>query len=86
MALIKEFGIYPPGDLVQIKSGELAVVVRRGENASTPTVACITDRFGTLVVTSVRRDTAEPEFAIVSAQSDEVLAVRVPPERVYGLL
>jgi HD-GYP domain-containing protein (c-di-GMP phosphodiesterase class II) len=86
MALIKEFGIYPPGDLVQIKTGELAVVVRRGANASTPTVACITDRSGIPVVASVRRDTAKPEFAIVSTPGDKALVVRVPPERLYGLV
>ena len=32
-ALIKEFGIYPPGDFVKLRSGELAVVIRRGANA-----------------------------------------------------
>jgi HD-GYP domain-containing protein (c-di-GMP phosphodiesterase class II) len=86
MAIIKEFGIYPPGNFVQIKSGELAVVVRRGENASAPMVACITDRSGIPVASSLRRDTAKPEFAIVSTPTDKSLVLRIPPERLYGLV
>ena len=31
------------------------------------------------------RDTAKPEFAIASLLRDQVLVLRVPPERLYGL-
>lgn len=84
-ALIKEFGIYPPGDFVRLKSGELAVVVRRGASAAPPEVAAITDRSGTPIVAAPRRDTAKPEFAIVGPVADKRLVLRVPPERFYGL-
>lgn len=84
-AIIKEFGIYPPGEFVQLKSGELAVVVRRSANARTPQAASITDRHGMPMVSTVPRDTAKPEFAIVSVASDKALVLRVPPERLYGL-
>lgn len=84
-ALIKEFGIYPPGDFVQIKSGELAVVVRRGATAMVPEVATITDRQGMPTVNTVRRDTARPEFAIVGKPTDKSLVQRLLPERLYGL-
>jgi len=85
-ALIKEFGIYPPGDFVLLKSGEMAVVVRRGPTATTPEVAAITDRKGMPVTSSVRRDTAKPEFAIAGPAPDKALALRVPPERLFGLV
>ena len=85
-ALIKEFGIYPPGDFVLLKSGEMAVVVRRGPTATTPEVAAITDRKGMPVTSSVRRDTAKPEFAIAGPAPDMALALRVPPERLFGLV
>jgi HD-GYP domain-containing protein (c-di-GMP phosphodiesterase class II) len=85
-ALIKEFGIYPPGDFVLLKSGEMAVVVRRGPTATTPEVAAITDRKGMPVTSSVRRDTAKPEFAIAGPAPDKSLALRVPPERLFGLV
>jgi HD-GYP domain-containing protein (c-di-GMP phosphodiesterase class II) len=85
-ALIKEFGIFPPGDFVQLKSGEMAVVVRRGPTATTPEVAAITDRKGMPVTSSVRRDTAKPEFAIAGPAADKALVLRLPPERLFGLV
>lgn len=84
-AIIKEFGIYPPGEYVQLKSGEFGVVVRRGASAGTPQVACITDRKGAPSISTLVRDTAAPEFAIVSLPADKTLVNRVPPERLYGL-
>lgn len=84
-AIIKEFGIFPPGDFVQLKSGEMAVVVRRAANARTPLAAAITDRHGMPTVHTTVRDTAKPEFAIVSIVADKSLVLRVPPERLYGL-
>lgn len=85
-AMIKEFGIYPPGDFVLLKSGELAVVVRRGATAMVPTVAAITDRHGSPIIGTVRRDTARPEFAIAGPAPDKRLVLRVPPERLFGLV
>jgi HD-GYP domain-containing protein (c-di-GMP phosphodiesterase class II) len=84
-AIVKEVGIYPPGELVQLKSGEQAVVVRRTANASMPMAASITDRSGMPVVNTVVRDTSRPEFAIQSAVTDKGLVQRMVPERLYGL-
>jgi HD-GYP domain-containing protein (c-di-GMP phosphodiesterase class II) len=85
-ALIKEFGIYPPGDFVLLRSGEMAVVVRRGATATTPEVAAITDRKGVPVTSSARRDSAKPEFAIVGPAPDKRLVLRLPPERLFGIV
>jgi HD-GYP domain-containing protein (c-di-GMP phosphodiesterase class II) len=85
MAIIKEFGIYPPGELVKLKTGELAVVIRRTASASTPIAASITDRTGVPVLNIVRRDTSRPEHAIAGFVADKSLLDRVPPERLYGL-
>lgn len=84
-AIIKEFGIYPPGDFVQLKSGEMAVVVRRTANVRSPLAAAITDRHGMPMVSTIVRDTAKAEFAITSVVADKSLVLRVPPERLYGL-
>ena len=84
-AIIKEFGIYPPGEFVQLKSGELAVVVRRSADARSPLAASITDRHGMPNVNTVVRDTAKPEFAITALASEKNLVLRVPPERLFGL-
>ena len=85
MAIIKEFGIYPPGEFVQLRNGEMAVVVRRGEQAAAPVASAITDRAGVPSIQTVRRDTARPEYAIVGLVADKALVERVPPERLYGI-
>lgn len=84
-AIIKEFGIYPPGEFVQLKSGELAVVVRRAADARTPLAAGVTDRHGMPSVNTVLRDTAKPEFAITGLAPDKNLMLRMPPERLFGI-
>jgi HD-GYP domain-containing protein (c-di-GMP phosphodiesterase class II) len=84
-AIIKEFGIYPPGEFVQLKSGEQAVVVRRGASATTPLAAAVTDKAGVPSINTPIRNTAKPEFAIASLLRDQLLVLRVPPERLYGL-
>lgn len=83
-ALIRELGLYPPGDFVQLANGEQGIVVRRGAEARTPLVAAVTDTQGRSVTTTVQRDTAQPEFAITGPAPDRSLLVRVPPERLYG--
>lgn len=83
-AIIKEFGIYPPGDFVKLASGELGLVVQRTGNARAPIVAAITDTAGRPVSHTLRRDTAQAEFAITGVHSDPTLLKRLPPERLYG--
>jgi HD-GYP domain-containing protein (c-di-GMP phosphodiesterase class II) len=83
-AVIKELGIYPPGDFVKLASGELGIVVQRTANARAPIVASITDTAGRPVPHTVRHDTAQAEFAIKATASDKVMLMRLPPERLFG--
>ena len=69
-ALIKEFGLYPPGCFVRLASGETGIVVRRGPSAHTPVVAAMTSPRGVSLRKPVRRDTAMPQHAIVAALSE----------------
>lgn len=85
-ALIKPLGVYPPGDLVKLRNGEVAVVIRRGATAAAPLVAAITNRLGKPTVATTQRDSAQAEFAIDSAVPDHGAFGRILPERVYGLL
>ncbi|MEO8119027.1 MAG: HD domain-containing phosphohydrolase [Rhodoferax sp.] len=82
--VIKEFGIYPPGDFVKLASGELGVVVQRTGNARAPIVAAITDTDGHPVARTVRHDTGQAAFAIVANVADKAMLMRLPPERLYG--
>ena len=85
-AIIKEYGIYPPGNFVQLASGEMAVVIRRGATAHTPVAAAVTDRNAIPVVRTTLRNTAEPAYAIKSLAPDSKMMMRLPPERLYGLV
>jgi HD-GYP domain-containing protein (c-di-GMP phosphodiesterase class II) len=83
-AIIKEFGIYPPGEVVKLASGEVGVVMRRTANARCPIVAVITDPAGRRTVHTLHLDTSKPEHAIATIVEDKSFVARLPPERVYG--
>ncbi len=85
-AIIKEYGIYPPGNFVLLASGEMAVVIRRGATAHTPTAASVTDKNGIPIVRTPRRNTADAAYAIKSSVPESKMLLRVPPERLYGLV
>ncbi len=80
-ALIKEFGLYPPGCAVRLRSGETGMVMRRGESANTPVVAVLTDRSGLLRTEPARRDTARAEFSVQGVVPLAGLKVRVGLEK-----
>jgi hypothetical protein len=65
-ALVKEFGIYPPGCLVRLGSGEAAIVVQRGPTVTTPVVACFTDAGDTPLKQPYRVATSEPGRGVVA--------------------
>lgn len=83
-AVIKEFGLYPPGELVKLGSGEIAVVMRRTDSVKCPLVAAITDVQGHPTVHTAQRDTSQTPYAIVGPVADKALVARMPPERIYG--
>lgn len=82
-ALIKEFGIYPPGCFVRLASGEIAIVVHRGQTVSTPVVACLTNPAGQPMMRPLRRETTDKASAIVALVADADVMVRVPWETLY---
>jgi HD domain len=85
-AVVKQFGLYPPGDYVKLVSGELAVVVQRTSNAKAPIVAALTDAAGHPTATTVRLDTGQKEHAIAGAATDKSMLKRLAPERLYGFV
>jgi len=81
--LIKEFGIYPPGCLVRLASGELGIVVRRGSSANAPMVATLTDGQGRAMVMPLMRDTAQPAYAVVTSVAEPSTRLRIAPQALY---
>jgi HD-GYP domain-containing protein (c-di-GMP phosphodiesterase class II) len=80
-ALVKEFGVYPPGCFVRLASGETGLVVRRGATVLTPTVAVMSTAPGTLQ----RRDTARREHAIVGIADPHQGLAGITPETLLAL-
>ena len=84
-ALVKEFGVYPPGCYVMLVSGEMGVVVKRGPTVTTPIVAALTNARAAPLPEPVRRDTSQREHAIAGVLGDKAVRVRVAPERLMAL-
>jgi HD-GYP domain-containing protein (c-di-GMP phosphodiesterase class II) len=85
-ALVKEFGIYPPGCHVRLASGELAVVVARTGVITAPVVACLTNERGTPLPQPVRRDTSVKAHAVQAVVGEKQAGVQAPLERLMAAL
>ncbi|MEO6277037.1 hypothetical protein [Roseateles sp.] len=75
--------MFPPGTLVKLASGEIAVAVRRGTSGNTPIVSAVMNRHGDALGSPVRRDTASAEHAITSVAAAQVLRVKLSPHQLY---
>lgn len=84
-ALVKEFGIYPPGCCVRLANGELGIVVRRGASANAPIVASLVDPSGRTLCEPVRRNASDPGCAVVETFLEHDLHVRITPEKLVVL-
>jgi hypothetical protein len=85
-ALIKAVGVYPPGDIVKLASGEVAIVTQRSQGSKGAQAAVLLGANGKPVGGTARRDTADKAFAIAGIYADRAALPRVLPEQVYGLL
>ena len=85
MSVIRAIGVHPPGALVQLKSGEVAVVKRRGSGPA-PKVFTLSDVRGKPSARSVDLDTAQAEHGISGPCADPAAFSRIPGERVYGIV
>jgi HD-GYP domain-containing protein (c-di-GMP phosphodiesterase class II) len=86
MAIIKTLGVHPPGSLVKLRSGEVAVSIRRPPAGTHPLVATLSDKSGRPSGETHRRDTAEPAFGVEAPMVATKDFLRIMPERVYGLV
>lgn len=84
-ALVKEFGVYPPGCYVKLVSGETAVVVKRGASVITPLVAAITTPSGMALAEPVPRDTSRREYAIAGVVGERTVPVKLAPEKLVTM-
>ena len=68
-ALIKEFGLYPPGTYVRLLNGDLGIVLRRGRYVHAPVAVAFANGRGVRLPQRVYRDTSDTRYAIVVASN-----------------
>ncbi len=79
-AMVKEFGLYPPGCHVKLASGEAGYVVRRGELAHIPWVAVTNSADGRALAEPIRRNTAQAMFKVSEVLRNGNAKLRFSPE------
>ncbi len=84
-ALIKAVGIYSPGSYVRLATNEVAVVIRRGANTTTPRVAILINRTGMPTGELIVRDTSQREFRILASLQNHEVKVKINLERLLVL-
>ncbi|MCF8167793.1 MAG: phosphohydrolase [Rhodoferax sp.] len=84
-ALIKTVGIYQPGSFVRLATDEIAVVVKRGQNTSTPKVAVLVNRSGLPTIEPMIRDTSQRDYRVVASVAHRDVRVRINLERMLAL-
>ena len=85
-ALIKAFGVFPPGSMVRLASGELGIVVRNGEKAHLPLVATLTNAAGEPRLKPMMRDSAREEHTVVALLSARSMPMRLTDEMIVELI
>jgi hypothetical protein len=84
-AIVKEFGIYPPGAYVRLASGSVGVVVGRGPSITAPVVACLTDGAGRTLPEPHRCATTDRANAVVALLPALAETPRVSAETLVAL-
>jgi hypothetical protein len=84
-ALIKAVGIYQPGAFVKLATNEVAVVVKRGTNTTTPRVAVVVNRSGLPTVEPTLRDTSLKDYRVVASVPHREVKVQINLERMLPL-
>jgi hypothetical protein len=85
LALITEFGVHPPGTLVRLYSGEIAVVLRRTADSNAPQVAVLAGRRGEPLDEPLLLEASGRDRGIAGPADPHGLRVRVSPEQLFAL-
>lgn len=84
-ALIKAVGIYQPGSFVRLATDEIAIVITRGRNTTTPRVAVLVNRSGIPTVEPTIRDTSQKDYKITASVPHRDVRVQVNLEKLLPL-
>jgi HD-GYP domain-containing protein (c-di-GMP phosphodiesterase class II) len=85
-ALVKEVGLYPPGTIVSLASGETGIVIRRGSTIISPVVAAICNRYRQPLSQPARRDTAQTGYGVTGIVQPRDLPMPIRPQTMTSIL
>ena len=85
-ALVKAVGIYPPGSYVRLSNNEVAAVVKRGVNTTTPKVAVLVNKAGSPTGEPIVRLTGLGDFRISGSVLHSDVKVHFDLERMLQLV
>ncbi|MDD2809395.1 hypothetical protein [Rhodoferax sp.] len=85
VAMASVLGFYPPGTYVQLANGDLAVVIARGDKATTPHVASLINAQGMPMSAYVYHDTSRPDHSVRAPVPASQINVRINLERIRRL-
>lgn len=81
---IKEIGIYPPGTIVKLTTGEIGIVSHQAGKSNTPYVHAIIGPRGAPLGAAIRRDTSHDQYAIREVVDAKKLGLRVNMVTIWG--
>lgn len=81
---IKEIGIYPPGTVVKLTSGEVGIVSHQAGKSNTPVVHALVGPRGVPLATPLRRDSSQEQYAIRDVIDARKLGLRVNMSVIWG--
>jgi HD-GYP domain-containing protein (c-di-GMP phosphodiesterase class II) len=85
-ALLKTVGLYPPGSFVELLSGELGIVIKRGRRANLPYVASLVSASGSTIGEPLMRDTLDRRFGVKAALPPSKVRVLPNHEKLLALI
>ncbi len=84
-AFIKVLGVYPPGTLVKLESGDIAIVLKRTDRGDAPRVGVMMTSGRLPVWPPVQRDTVSKGARVAEAVSPTKLNLKLPSAaRIWG--
>lgn len=81
LAVVKAFGMYPPGTFVKLASGETALVIAPGPKPTEPQVVTVANKEG-MMCDMRARSTNSPQFSIVEGIESAKVKITVNSEKV----
>lgn len=81
---IKEIGIYPPGTVVKLTSGEIGIVSHQAGKSNAPVVHALVGPRGAPLATALRRDSSLEQYSIRDVIDARKLGLRVNMVTIWG--